>query len=73
MILLACGLACSASAAEPVAQAELIEGVKIQGRAVQSVRIENAQATTSVGTVQQMSGIETPYYFSNKVVVQATN
>lgn len=73
MILLACGLACSASAAEPAAQAELIEGVKIQGRAVQSVRIENAQATTSVGTVQQMSGIETPYYFSNKVVVQATN
>lgn len=73
MILLACGLACSAANAEPNAQAELIEGVQIQGRSVQAVRIDDAQAASSTGSVQLVSGIETPYYFTNKIVIQATD
>lgn len=73
IILLACGLACSVANAEPNAQAELIKGVQIQGRTVQAVRIDDAQAASSTGSVQQISGVETPYYFTNKIVIQATD
>lgn len=74
LILLASGLACSSAAAEPInAQLGQLENVQIKGRTVQHVQIENVQAASSIGTVTSVTGQELPYFFTNNVIVQATD
>lgn len=73
LILLASGLACSAALAGPKAKAGSLQGVQIQGRTVESVKIDDMRGASSYGTVTDSRGIESKYLFRNKVIVQSND